>query len=255
VTGLRSLLVTAALLGSPAGATAETLVTALSTAEVRISSNFTGDQVTVFGAIGRDAATISRASGYDLVVVMRGPPEAVVVWRKERLLGIWVNRASRTFAPVPSFYALRANRPLPEIASEVLLARLELGTAYLMAAASGPGSVAAATPFQQALVRLNEDNALFNQDDAGIELLGEDIFRTTIALPANVPDGLYSVEVYLFSDSVLLAQAKQALTISKSGFEQVLSGFARDQALIFGVGCVAIALAIGWLGGVIFRRD
>jgi uncharacterized protein (TIGR02186 family) len=252
---VRACLAAAALLAGTAGAEAETLVTALSTNEVRIASNFTGDQVTVFGAIGRDAATISRASGYDLVVVMRGPPEAVVVWRKERLLGIWVNRASRTFTPVPSFYALEANRPLTEIAADPVLRRLGLGPTFFLDAADKGSSAASLRPFHQALIRLNGENGRFSQDDRGVELLGEGIFRTTIQLPANVPVGIYSVEVYLFSDSGLLARAEQGLTISKIGFEQFLSGFARDQALIFGVGCVAIAMAIGWLAGVIFRRD
>src|SRR5690606_37114759 len=59
-------------------ARAEQLIVALSAEEVRITSNFTGTSITVFGAIERDAATVSRAEFYDVVVAVKGPPETVV---------------------------------------------------------------------------------------------------------------------------------------------------------------------------------
>ena len=31
--------------------------------------------------------------------------------------------------------------------------------------------------------------------------------------------------------------------------------FARNQSLLYGLICVALALIVGWLGGVVFRRD
>ncbi len=34
-----------------------------------------------------------------------------------------------------------------------------------------------------------------------------------------------------------------------------MSAFARSQSLLYGLICVVLALTIGWLGGVIFRRD
>ena len=43
--------------------------------------------------------------------------------------------------------------------------------------------------------------------------------------------------------------------VTKTGLEETLSMFARNHALLHGLICVALALTIGWLGGVIFRRD
>ncbi len=54
-------------------ARAETMITSLSTHRLQITSNFVGSQIVLFGAIERDAQTISRAGGYDLAVVVRGP--------------------------------------------------------------------------------------------------------------------------------------------------------------------------------------
>ena len=68
----------AVLLFAIVPAAAERLIIALSTSDIRIDSGFTGDAITVFGVIERDAATVSRASAYDVAVVVRGPSEPVV---------------------------------------------------------------------------------------------------------------------------------------------------------------------------------
>jgi len=248
------ILLGATLLAAAARPTsAESLVTALSTSEVLITSNFSGTQLTVFGAIQRDAASASRSGDYDLVVVMRGPSEAVVVRRKERVFGIWVNRAAETFSQIPSFYALNASRPLADLDAEPALVRFRLGVDNLFS--GPPPATASEREFRAALVRLKSENQRYAEREDAVTFLGSGIFRTTLTLPANVPVGLFSVEVYLFNEGVLLTRAEDTLRISKIGFEQILSGFSRDQALIFGVGCVAMALAISWLAGLIFRRD
>ena len=90
-----------ALLGAAPPAAAEQVVVALSMARIEIESDFTGADLSVFGVIERDAATVSRPGGYDVAVVVRGPPEAVITRRKERFLGIWMTEASRTFPTVP----------------------------------------------------------------------------------------------------------------------------------------------------------
>ena len=77
----------------PAGA--ESLISTLSDDSVEITSNFTGEQIVVFGAV---RGTPSDDTAYQVAVVVQGPSQDVVVRQKERFLGIWANRASREFA-------------------------------------------------------------------------------------------------------------------------------------------------------------
>src|SRR5687767_15926074 len=84
-------------------AQAERLITTLSTSRVLISSNFTGADVVLFGSVERDAQTVARRGGYDIVVTVTGPRETIVTYRKERVFGIWVNADSRTFVKAPSY--------------------------------------------------------------------------------------------------------------------------------------------------------
>ena len=44
------------------------------------------------------------------------------------------------------------------------------------------------------------------------------------------------------------------LPIAKSGFSDRIARFADQNALVYGLLCVALAVGTGWLAGVIFRR-
>ncbi len=120
-------LVLALVLAAAGSAQAEKLTVALSTPEVTISSNFTGTTVTVFGVIDRDARSVSGVGGYDIAVLLLGPPETVVARRKDRILGIWANAAAETFEAAPSFYSLSTSVNVDDLATPPVLERLQLG--------------------------------------------------------------------------------------------------------------------------------
>ena len=111
-----------------APAAAERLVTSLSTHQVMITSNFTGTELVLFGSVERDAATVPRRGGYDIVVTVIGPREGMVTRLKSRVFGIWTNTESYTFDRAPAYLAVLSNRPLDAIASRRTPARrLEVG--------------------------------------------------------------------------------------------------------------------------------
>ncbi len=245
----------AVVLATAGGAQAEKLTVALSTPEVTINSNFTGTTVTVFGVIDRDARAVSGVGGYDIAVLLMGPRETVVARRKERIFGIWANAASETFQAAPSFYALSTSVNVEDLATPPVLERLQLGFDNI---AYRYGERAADDPtvadFRAAFIRLKDGAGLYHQG-VGVSFIGSLIFRTTFYLPANIPVGSYTADAYLFSDRLLVARADDSLRVTKTGLEDTMSTFARNQSLLYGLICVALALITGWLGGVIFRRD
>lgn len=242
-------------LAGPAGA--ETLVTSLSAPKVSITSNFTGAEIVVFGVVERDAATVARPDPYDVAVVITGPPETVVTRRKERLFGVWVNRSSMTFIDVPSFYALHVSRDLEEVASAAALKRRRIGVDNLiLPAAVGPrDQFQYAGEYREAFIRLKLQSGLYAEKAETVQFLNKSLFRTTIPLPADVPDGTYTVTIHLFRGGAPLASQEQQLTIAKTGFEQLTSTLAKNQSLLYGIVCVVLAMFTGWLAGVVFRRD
>jgi uncharacterized protein (TIGR02186 family) len=234
-------------------ARAERLTVAVSSPEVQITSNFTGVAVTTFGVI--EGADPANEAGYQIAVAVIGPAQSVVERRKDRILGIWANRAAETIIGAPSFYALSTSAPLETIAPKATLARLGLGFDNLgLVFANGGNSGATQAEFQQAFIRLQSQDGLFTQGGT-IELIASDVFRTTTFLPANIPEGRYSVLAYLFSGQTLLAAGQANFNVSKIGVEQTVASFATGQSLIYGLLTVALSVFVGWLGGVIFRRD
>jgi uncharacterized protein (TIGR02186 family) len=97
---------------------ANSLVADLSQHLVAITTGFVGTDVLLFGA---------TAEPGDVVVIVRGPDRPVVVHRKSRVLGVWVNTAKVTFDRAPSFYAIASSRPLAEVAPVTVLARHQMG--------------------------------------------------------------------------------------------------------------------------------
>ena len=113
----------------------------------------------------------------------------------------------------------------------------------------------AASEFRDAYVRLKSESGLYSEHSGDVAFIGGTVFRSTLWIPANVPIGRYSVSVYLFSGNTFLATASDQFEITKTGFERYMFATARSQSLLYGVGCVALALFTGWLAGVVFRRD
>ena len=241
----------------PSNGRAETLVSDLSARNISITSNFTGTEIVVFGTIERDASAVARPGQYDVVVELVGPRESFVTRRKDRTLGIWINRASQIFDNVPSFYAVNATRPLDEISAPPARKSNTLGFAYVIpdSAFQAPKTDEDPEKFRQAFIRLKQKSGLYTERSGTVEFLSPSLFRTTISLPANVPVGAYEAHAYLFRDQALLARVTNKLDIAKSGFEQLTFTMAHEYGLLYGLAAVLLALITGWLGGVIFKKD
>jgi uncharacterized protein (TIGR02186 family) len=253
---MRRALLTALLLVGAADANGETLVASLSTSRVLISSNYTGSSIAVFGAIERDAQTIARSSGYDAVVTVRGPRETLTVREKQKVGPIWINRAEQRFPNVPAFLAVLSSAPIETITTEPLRRRLRVGL-DAVAEAAGASSTGLSEPnrFRDALLRLEQREGLYFQDERGVSFLTRTIFRTAVPVPATAPPGNYEVEIALFADTVPLARAFTNFELVKIGFEQQVGVLARDWSLAYGAATAGVALLFGWLASVVFRRD
>ena len=247
----------AALLAAllPAKACAETILIDLSTSTVEIHSGFTGTFVTVFGVIERDKRTVSRVGGYEVVLTVAGPPQAVLVQRKERFAGIWVNRASHTFTEVPSFFAIYATRPVADIAYGPTARTLQLDLDYVGHGGIVRGVAERREPFRAALTELKRLEGLYEEVPGAIEMIRPDVFRTRFYLPASVDDGDYLVSAHLFADGTHLASTTQSLEAVKTGLEQTVYDLSVDRPLLYGLLVVAMALVTGYLGSVLFRRN
>ncbi len=234
-----------AMLFAGGSARAQPLVADLSRHLIAIGSGFTGTEVLLYGAIEGDG---------DVVVVVRGPDERVVVRRKERIAGIWVNRKNVVFDRVPSFFAIAASRPLDRVAPEPLRKLHQLGIEtldFVAESALPPDEIAA---FRKALLRNKVRDGFYAAKPGKVGFVGSRLFRTRILFPANVPTGTYSAQVFLIRDGEVISAESTPLFISKIGFQADVNFLAHNQPAIYGVIAIAIALVAGWGAAAAFRK-
>ncbi|OJU24241.1 MAG: hypothetical protein BGN91_10865 [Nitrobacter sp. 62-13] len=239
-------------------ARAEHLIVSVSNHRVTVTSNYSGEELVLFGSIERDGNAAVPRSGYDLVVTVSGPRADMVTRRKERRFGIWVNADSREFLQVPSYLAAFANRPLDKIAPPDVLRRQQLGlNNVLLRQRVGPdyADVVTSDPFRRAFIRLRAEQGLYRENTSAVTFLTPTLFRTSIPLPAEVPIGTYTVGIKLLADGALVAKTETAFEIVKVGFEQFVATAARQHGLLYGVATACIGLMAGWMASIVFRRD
>jgi uncharacterized protein (TIGR02186 family) len=108
--------------------------------------------------------------------------------------------------------------------------------------------------FAKALIRNKEREGLYTVTPVTIGFPGARLFRATFEFPANVPPGLYRIEVFQLKDGQVIGAQQSGLQISKVGVEAEIYDFARQNAPLYGLAAIMIAVTAGWLAGVIFRK-
>ncbi|WP_417519986.1 TIGR02186 family protein [Minwuia sp.] len=239
----RLVLLISVLTVMPAAAQAP-MVSDISERRIGIDSGFKGKELLLFGSISEPG---------DVVIVVKGPSEALTVRRKSRVAGVWVNTDAVTFNDIPGFYAVFANRPLKEIANERVLKRHEIGIANLKVESSSTAH--ANEGFDAAIRRLRSENGLYQEHLNGVSIRNGQLYRTNIDFPANVPVGQYVTQVYLFQDGRVVAAETSPILIDKTGIERAIFTFAHQWPLFYGIFAVLIAGFTGWGAAQIFRKS
>ncbi|TPI14956.1 TIGR02186 family protein [Mesorhizobium sp. B4-1-3] len=235
---------------------AESIQIGLSTDAISITAGFSGADLTIFGSLENPDPLIARQGRYDVVVVLEGPPRPVVVRRKDRVLGVWINLDSETFENVPVSYSVATTRPLQDIAEPAKYKQLSLGAQNLyMKPADETDSPATIEEFTAALRERKAATGLYSENVGGVQFLSQNLFRATVRLAPNVPVGTHKARAFLFKSGMFVKESSAQLEIRKSGFEQSVFRVAHDYSFLYGVFAVSLAMLTGWLGRLIFRKD
>jgi uncharacterized protein (TIGR02186 family) len=227
------------------GAKSPPLVADLSENLIAITTGFTGTEVLLFGA--------TEGVG-DIIVVVRAPESQVVVRRKDRVGGVWINADSLIFEKVPGFYHVAASRPLADLLPPSVLQREQIGAVNLSVNPVTSGPQSEVPLFAAALIRNKQRVGLFNPELGEIKFLGDRLFRTQVELPSSVPTGDYTATIYLVADGAIVDRTDTRLEIRKSGFEANVFEFANQNPSLYGIMAILIALAAGWFAGIVFRN-
>ncbi|WP_337996416.1 TIGR02186 family protein [Oleispirillum naphthae] len=238
------------LLAGGSADAARPVVADLSNHLVAITTGFSGTHVLVFGA------TDERKG--DIVMVVRGPQETHVVREKTRLAGVWMNRTEAYFSQVPAFYAVAATAPLDSIVPPEVRKHHQIGVAALELSATNSDGRALpadeAKRFREALIRLKSRAGLYPGGLGNVTTLENRLFRAELDLPATVPVGSYTVEVFFVQDGGVIGAEITPLFVSKTGFSAEVFDFAMYHAVQYALAAIAFAALSGWGIALVFRR-
>lgn len=236
-----------------APAAAQTVVTGISTENIALTANFTGSDVLVFGAIRRDAPIPVGEDPIDIVITLQGPPLGILVRRKERRFGIWLNAEEVRIRRVPSYSAVATTRPIDEILTETERLRWQIGLDEAVRRVAAHPTLTDTTEFTEAAVRLRLADGLFVDAEGGVTLAEQTLFQASFHLPTNLVEGDYVTEYFLVRDRSIISNGSTVITVEKAGFERRLYNLSQERPLAYGLLSVAVALAAGWLAAAAFR--
>lgn len=250
---MRNLLLALLLFALPLQAAAqEEVVLGLSQDRVAITATFDGSEILIFGAVKRETP-IPDTEQLQVIVTVSGPDLPVLVRRKERKLGIWVNTDSVLVDSAPTFYAVATSAPLSEILTDIEDLRYRISINRAIRSVGAAMHIRGAQDFADAVVRIRENKQLYSVRENTVAVDQQTLFRTAIDMPADLTEGRYTARIFLTRNGKVVSQYETPIDVRKVGLERFLYVMSREQPFLYGLMSLAIAIAAGWGASAAFR--
>ncbi|EAQ04494.1 hypothetical protein OB2597_10129 [Pseudooceanicola batsensis HTCC2597] len=246
--GLLALLVT--LLAAPLAAK-EDIVLGLSQNRVRITADFDGSEILIFGAVKRESPIIEPP--LDVIVTLAGPSTPVTIHKKDRRLGIWVNAETVDIDAAPSFYAVASSGPTGEILRQTEDLRHSITVPRAIRSVGAASMTQNPAAYTEALIRIRENGGVYQSLEEAVELDQQTLFRTSISLPSNLTEGAYDTRVFLLREGHVVSRFDTVIDVRKVGLERWLFVLSREQPLAYGLLSLSLAIFAGWGASALFR--
>lgn len=230
---------------------AEEVVAGLSQNRISITTNFDGSEILIFGAVKRE--TPISENPLQVVITIAGPSTPIVVRRKEKRFGIWVNVDSVEVDSAPSFYAVATSAPWEESIRDIEDLRHKVSINRAIRSVGAPMTVQDSQSFTEALIRIRKENGLYQTNAESVEFAEETLFNTSVQLPANLTEGRYTARFFLTRGGRVIDEHQTVINVRKVGLERFLFSLSREEPLIYGLLSLFIAGVAGWAASAFFR--
>jgi uncharacterized protein (TIGR02186 family) len=249
------LLAALALAGLASAAPGQEIVADLSQNRVAIDARFDGSEIVVFGAIKPGPAELPDAPPLEVIVAVSGPLLPVVVRKKERVAGIWINREAVEIDAAPSLYKVATTGPLGEVLADVEDLRHSITVPQAIRAVDARAGTGEEDTrrFTDALIRIREREGMYGLQEGAVSLAEQALFSTTLALPANLVEGRYTARIFLTRGGIVIARFSRTLDVQKVGLERWIYTLAHERPLAYGLLSLTLAILAGWGASAVFR--
>lgn len=220
----------------------------LAEGRVDITTGFNGTSVVLFGTMDTSA---------DIVVTLKGPERTMIVRRKGKFLGTWMNRDSIEFRRVPSYYDYAVTMDNAELAAyPALLEEGQIGVDNLgLYPEDEDESEQMIDVFRDSLISQMQRKGFYPIKAHSPQILSPGFFKVVFELPPGVPTGIYTVEGLLVKDGKVTARESKTLQVGQVGFNARVYTFGEEHSFFYGIFAILMALISGWAAFTFLRRD
>ena len=223
------------------------IVADLSQENVKISTDFQGAKILLFGAYDGE-------KGDDIIVIVTGPKGLVTVQKKEKMFGVWVNTKKVNYINAPKYLSISSNRKIEEILNKKTQKISEIGLNNFNIRIQPGIKVENEKQWRQALTRNMLKSNLWSVNENSVSLNRDALFRSFLELPSNVITGQFEVKILHYRNSKLVSQQINSINVSKSGISAEIYDIAQNYSTIYGIFAVFLAILVGWGSNLIFRK-
>ena len=223
------------------------IVADLSQENVKISTDFQGAKILLFGAY-------DGKKGDDIIVIVTGPKGLVTVQKKEKILGVWVNTRKVNYINTPKYLSISSNRRIDDILNKKTQKISEIGLNNLKIRIQPGIKVENEKKWRQALTRNMLKSNLWSINENSVSLNKDALFRSILELPSNVITGQFEVKILHYRNSKLVSQQINSINVSKSGISAEIYDIAQNYSTLYGIFAVLLAVLVGWGSNLIFRK-
>lgn len=238
-------------LGTLSVSAAEALTCSVTPDNIPITFTYHGAQLSITG---------QSASTDDLVVTITSEPVDTALKYKEKVGGlVWMKKGSLEFKDAPRVYILHSTADLSRILAAPELNKNLLGFDALrghIRIEDAAGNAADGMWFDEYLKFKKQEKVYDMQEGSIVRQHGVEgnTYKVDVAWPYQAPPGMYTVNVLAVKDGKVVDRASTHLEVKSTGMVAALSKMAFDQAGIYGIMAVIIALVAGLGVGAIFKK-
>lgn len=232
-------------------AAARTLTCEVSPAHVPITVSYHGARLTIAG---------KSAADDDLVVKISTKPADSTMKYKGKAAGLfWMKKGSVEFKGVPAVYLVHTTADLQGILADEERQQYQLGYDAMAKVArieDGKGQPVERKWFDE-FIRFKEKEMVYGIHQGTISRRpgeGGNTFEIVVNWPYQALPGVYNVEAFAVNGGRVVDTAATTFEVERVGMTATLSKMAVDQAVLYGIMAVVIAMAAGFAVGAIFKK-
>lgn len=196
----------------------------------------------------------------DLIIKITSPESHQSLRQKGKVGGIlWMNVGTINFENAPSLYFLTSTKKPDDILSKDEMAKDIVGYEALQkhVELTPKKNEDEKTIWFNEFVRYKEHSKLYSVTSGNITFSqknGKQEYYTLFAWPYQAVPNEYTVTVYAVKNNKVIDKAESRVLVEQTGLVKTLAGMAKNNASVYGMLSILVALGAGFVVGLIFRK-